>query len=130
MRKLIVFSLLALAAATLTVAPVASAQRDDDREILKRGKCSGASTWKLKLKFDDGRIEAEFEVDQNIVGRRWRVVLRRNRVVALRRVRTTRAPSGSFEARRLLRNSAGRDRVVATARALATGETCRGAATI
>ena len=92
MRKLIVFSLLALAAATLTVAPVASAQRDDNREILKRGKCSGASTWKLKLKFDDGRIEAEFEVDQNIVGRRWRVVLRRNGVVALRRIRRREHP--------------------------------------
>ncbi len=126
MRKLIVLGVLALVVMAVAIAPNASA---GGREVLKRGSCSGATDWKLKLKLDDGRIEAEFEVDQNRVGRRWSVVLRRNGAVALRTIRTTRAPSGSFEVRRLLRNGPGRDRVVATARALRGGETCRGVAT-
>jgi hypothetical protein len=128
MRKMIVLALIALSAALLVGVPTASA--DDDEAVIKRGNCTRSSDWKLKLKLDDGRIEAEFEVDQNVVGRRWRVVLRRDGNVVFRGIRTTRPPSGSFEVERLLRNPAGRDRVVATARALATGEVCRGAATI
>jgi hypothetical protein len=129
-RKLIVLAVIGVAALALVVAPAASARDDDDREVIKRGTCSGSSTWKLKLKFDDGRIETEFEVDQNRIGKRWRVVLRRNGVVRFRGIRTTRAPSGSFEVERHLRNGAGRDRIVGRARALATGEICRGVATI
>jgi hypothetical protein len=128
MRKVIVLALAALSAALLVAVPTASAKDDD--AIIKRGSCTGASDWKLKVKHDDGRTEAEFEVDQNRVGRRWRVVLRRDGNVAFRGIRTTRPPSGSFEVERRLRNPAGRDRVVAVARALATGEVCRGAATI
>ena len=128
MRITIVLTLAALAASPFAVVPAASAGGGD--RVITRGQCSGASTWKLKLKHEDGRIEAEFEVDQNRVGRRWGVVLRRNGAVALRTTRVTRAPSGSFEVRRLVRNSAGRDRVVAVARARATGEVCRGAAAL
>jgi hypothetical protein len=127
MGKLLILCAAALTAAAITAA---SAPAKSGPEVLQRGKCSGASTWKLKLKLDDGRIETEFEVDQNVVGRRWNVVLRRNGRVQFSGVRTTRAPSGSFEARRLLGNSAGRDRVVASARALRGGETCRGSAAL
>jgi hypothetical protein len=128
MRTLVVSTIAALAASLFAAVPAASAGRGD--RVIVRGACSGASTWKLKLKHEDGRIEAEFEVDQNRVGRRWRVVLRRNGAVVLRTTRVTRAPSGSFEARRLLANAAGPDRVVAVARARATGEVCRGVATL
>jgi hypothetical protein len=117
-----------LAAATLTA--VSSAQAKGGPEVLKRGTCSGSTTWKLKLKNDNGRIEAEFEVDQNVVGKRWNVVLTRNGAVVFRGTRTTRAPSGSFEARKLFGNTAGVDRVVATARALGSREVCRGTASI
>jgi hypothetical protein len=41
-------------------------------------------------------------------------------------IRRTVGLSGSFEARRMLANRPGADRIVATARALAGGETCRG----
>jgi hypothetical protein len=99
------------------------------REIVKRGGCSGAATWKLKLKADNGRIETEFEVDQNRNGRRWRVTLFRNGTQVFQGIRTTTAPSGSFELRRLLANGAGPDRIVARAVALRNGQTCRGAAT-
>jgi hypothetical protein len=129
MQKLMVLSLIALATAIFVAVPTAAAG-GDDRGVVKSGRCNGSSTWKLKAKHDDGRIEVEFEVDQNVVGRRWRTVLRRDGALVYRRVRITRAPSGSFEVRRLIRNSAGRDRIVARARALATGETCRGVVTI
>jgi hypothetical protein len=70
------------------------------------------------------RIETEFEVDQNVNGQRWNVVLRRNSRVVFSGVRTTSGPSGSFELRRLLSNSPGRDRISATARALRGVERC------
>jgi hypothetical protein len=94
------------------------------------GSCSGSANWKLKAQLDDGRIETEFEVDQNRVGRRWHVKIRRNGALAFDAIRTTMAPSGSFEIRRRLGNAAGPDRIVATATALATGQTCRGVVTL
>jgi hypothetical protein len=129
-RKLLALAVIGVAALALIVAPAASAKGGDDREVIKRGGCTGASTWKLKLKFDDGRIETEFEVDQNRIGKRWRVVLRQDGVLRFRRIRTTRPPSGSFEIERHLRNTRGKDRIVARARALGSGEVCRGVATI
>jgi hypothetical protein len=95
--------------------------------IVKRGKCSASSTWKLKVKSDDGRIETEFEVDQNRVGKRWRVTLVRNGSTVFTGIRRTVAPSGSFTVRRLLAASAGTNRIVANAKALHGGERCRGA---
>src|SRR5262245_8359718 len=37
-------------------------------DVIRDGSCSGRSDWKLKLSPQDGRIEVEFEVDQNVVG--------------------------------------------------------------
>ena len=51
-----------------------------------------------------------------------------NGKVVLRTSRYTRAPSGSFEVRRVLKNRAGRDRIVARATNVRTGEVCRGIA--
>ena len=127
MRKLPILGVLALSLVALGVATNALARSCP--QVQKSGKCSGSATWKLKLKNEDGRIEAEFEVDQNVVGKRWNVVMSRNGSVVLRGVRTTRAPSGSFEVRKLFGN-AGSNRVVATARALASGQTCRGSASL
>jgi hypothetical protein len=91
--------------------------------VMKAGKCSAGTSWKLKAKREDAGVEAEFEIDQNRVGRRWRVVLRRNGSVVFRGTRRTLAPSGSFEVQKIL---PGGGRIVATATALASGETCRG----
>jgi hypothetical protein len=52
--------------------PVALAGDDDVR---RSGGCSGNSTWKLKLSEEDGKIEVEDEVDQNVTGDTWRVRL-------------------------------------------------------
>ncbi len=106
--------------AALALVPAGLAKEGDK---LVRGTCTGASTAKLKVGNENGRIDVEFEVDQNRVGQRWRVVVRRNGAVVRRVMRVTRAPSGSFEVGALVRNRAGADRFVATA--TRRGESCR-----
>jgi hypothetical protein len=108
------------AALALAAVPAASAK---DGDKLVRGVCTQGSTAKLKLSDEDGRIEVELEVDQNRNGVRWQVRLKRNGSVAARTAATTRAPSGSFEVRRVLANSAGVDRISAAATS-PSGERC------
>ena len=126
MRTLtILVALAAVAVALPTLAPAKNAPG-----VIRSGSCSGAADWTLKAKHDDGRVEAEFEVDQNRSGRLWNVVIRRNGTVVFRGSRTTRPPSGSFEVVRRIANLAGPDRIVATARAVAGGQVCRGAVSV
>ncbi|MGH3111798.1 MAG: hypothetical protein ACRDQT_12870 [Gaiellaceae bacterium] len=110
----------------LAVAAGPAAAKDGDVRVA--GTCSSASTSKLKLSEEDGRIEVELEVDQNRNGVRWTVVLHRNGARVARLVRTTRPPSGSFEARRVISNRAGRDVVRARA-TTRSGEVCTARAT-
>lgn len=117
---------LAVAASLALVALPATA---GDRDVIRRGSCSGSSEWKLKLSPEDGRIEVEFEVDQNQVGDRWRVRIRHDGELAFRGTRRTSGASGSFEVRIVEPDHAGSDRFVARARNLSTDEVCRGAAT-
>jgi hypothetical protein len=105
--------------AALLAVPTALA-KDGDIEVA--GTCTKATTSKLKLSEEDGGIEVEFEVDQNRNGVRWRVVLLRNGQQVASRVRVTRGPSGSFEARVVTGNRPGVDRFVA--RATRVGERC------
>jgi hypothetical protein len=93
------------------------------------GKCTGHSTSKLKVKPDDGRLETEFEVDQNRNGVTWKVTIRRNGHVAVKRNMTTRAPSGSWSLERRLGNSRGRDRIAARATS-PSGEVCTASVSI
>ncbi len=127
MRKLIVVTaLLAIGVALPAVAPA-----KNNPGVMRTGVCSGlGASWKLKAKHDDGRVETEFEVDQNRNGRRWNVVIRRNGVVVFRGSRITRPPSGSFSVNRRIANAAGRDRIVATARSVVGGGVCRGVVTV
>jgi hypothetical protein len=93
-------TLIALIALSLTATLPAVASGRNDPGVIKTGKCSAGASWKLKAKNEDGLIETEFEVDQNISGRRWNVVIRRDGAVVFRGARTTRPPSGSFELNR------------------------------
>ena len=97
-----------------------------DGDVLVRGSCSSTSSSKLKLSEEDGRIEVEFEVDQNRNGVRWTVSLRRVTAAGPRVLasgtRITRAPSGSFEFRRVVADRAGADTI--RARATRAGEVC------
>ena len=99
-------------------------------DVRVAGRCTARSTSKLKVKHDDGRIEAELEVDSNRVGQRWNVRLTDQGVQVFSGTATTTAPSGSFEVERRIANRAGVDVVRATATNPATGETCTATASI
>jgi hypothetical protein len=121
-------AVLSLALAALVAALAAGPAVAKDGDILRAGTCTSASTSKLKLSPENGRIEVEFEVDQNRNGVHWTVTLQRNGIRIARLVRTTRAPSGSFEARVVARNTPDAD--VFRARATSpSGEICTARAT-
>ena len=113
---------MAVVGAALALSPAALAKDG----VRVSGKCSKASTSKLKLSREDAGTEVEFEVDQNRNGVLWRVVLFRTGTRVASRAAVTRAPSGSFEARFV---SAGAGRFVARATS-PSGEICRAAASI
>jgi hypothetical protein len=95
------------------------------REVRHAGTCTVRSTSKIKVKEEDGgRLEVEFEVDQNRNGQKWGVVLKRNGSVVARTSALTRAPSGSFSVHRLIADRSGADTVTGTARNAGTSETC------
>ncbi len=114
----------ALFLALILVAIACAQALAKDGDIERAGTCSGASSSKLKLSPENGRIEVEFEVDQNRVGVRWNATLKRNGVRAASAHPTTRGASGSFELRRVISDGPGTDKVVAKA-VSPSGETCR-----
>jgi hypothetical protein len=125
-RRIAALLCVVLVTTGLVSAPLTVSAKDGD--IIRRGSCTMRSDWKLKLSPEDGRIEVEFEVDQNRNGQRWNIKLKRNGSVIWRGSRTTRPPSGSFEVRALARNGPGSETFVARARNPRTGEVCRGQA--
>lgn len=98
-------------------------------DVIKTGGCSGTATWKLKLSPDNGKIEVEFQVDSNKAGQTWRVKLFHDGALFFNRLRTTKAPSGSFEVRRTTGNGAGGDIIKGRARNISIGQLCVGKAT-
>jgi hypothetical protein len=116
-------AVLAVGGALLAVAPAASAKNGDDVRV--SGVCKSNSTSKLKLSGEDGKVEVEFEVDQNRNGVPWKVSLRRNGKLVTSTTATTRAPSGSFSLRRVIPGAHGTFVAVATR----SGETCTARAT-
>ena len=101
------------------------AHAGDDRERIKRTGCIQASSSKLKVKTDDGRLEVEFEVDQNRSGDKWKVRLRNDGKAFFRGKRTTRGASGSFSVERKTSNGPGKDLISGKTRNLRTSEVCR-----
>ena len=106
-------------------------QRDDRNRDEKRvtGTCTDGSTVKLKAKPDDGRLEVEFEVDQNRDGVRWKVRARRDGKLVIKTSAVTKAPSGSFSVERKIADPAGSNRIAARATS-PSGEVCKAALTI
>jgi hypothetical protein len=125
MGRVVVVAMLLLG--LVAAAPAAEAKAGDVR---RSGACSASSTWKLKLSPDNGVIQLEFEVDQNVVGQTWRVRIRQNGDRIFARKRVTKAPSGSSTVRLNAANTAGRDRFRAAATNVASGERCVGRASI
>ena len=118
-----------LLGAAMAIASLPGATLAKDGDIIRTGSCSGAADWKLKLSPEDGRIEVEFEVDQNQNGKVWNVRLKRDGNLVFKGQRTTHAPSGSFELRRVIGDSVGTDHIKARARQSSTGQVCVGTAT-
>lgn len=115
----------AVAAAVVALAAaLAPAGLAKDGDVLVRGACTKSSTSKLKLSRENGRVEVEFEVDQNRNGVTWQIVLERNGTRVFRGTRTTTPPSGSFEARRVVSDTPAADRFLARATS-SSGEVCR-----
>jgi hypothetical protein len=124
--RLALISALSLA---VVVLPTASAKGGGGNgAVLKVGSCTASSSAKLKLSPDNGRLEVEFEVDQNRNGVRWNWTLKRAGAKLAGGTAVTKAPSGSFEVRRLVSNRAGTDTIVATA--TRSGERCTVTASI
>ena len=124
-KRIVVLTLVAFAA--MGVLALGSPALAKDGDVLVRGTCTGKSASKLKLSAENGRIEVEFEVDQNRNGVGWTVVLTRDGTRVARLTRVTQAPSGSFSAQRVISNPGGSDVVRATASR--KGESCTARAT-
>jgi len=120
------FSVLLAGLMAIGVLAAVPASAGGDREVIRRGNCSGSTDWKYKAKADDGRIEIEYEVDQNRNGDRWRVTLKHDGNRFFKGTRVTRGRSGSFDIERKVNNHQGVDRFRARARNLRTDEVCRG----
>ena len=116
-----------LAGGMLATAPVIAAKGTD---VIRTGNCTMSSDWKLKAKPDNGRLEVEFEVDQNRSGQTWNVTLKHNGSTFFTGQRTTQAPSGSFSVTKFTNNAAGTDMIVGKATNPKTGEVCRGSLSI
>jgi hypothetical protein len=101
-----------------------------DGDIIKRGDCSAAADWKVKAKYDDGKIEVEGEVDSNKVGQTWSWRIDHNGTTEATGTAKTVAPSGSFSVERRLTNRAGVDTFTFRAVNSANGETCKGTVSI
>jgi hypothetical protein len=120
-RSLAAATAAALAAGALTVVGAGTATAKSPR-VIETKDCNGIAT-KLKLSPEDGRMEVEYELDQNRTGRTWalRLVQNGSKVAAARR--TTRGPSGSLTWRVVVDDTAGTETI--TVRAKGSGRTCR-----
>jgi hypothetical protein len=113
--------LLALFALSLLAVPAALA-KGGHPAVRIQGVCTKQSTSKMKLTREDRGIEVEFQVDQNRNGVPWKVKFSRNGKAIASLTAKTRAPSGSFEIRRVVAGQLGTDRFKAVAKRSA--ETC------
>jgi hypothetical protein len=114
------------AAVTLALASAGAASaQGGGHDVRASGTCSAGSTWKMKAKPDDGRLQVELEIDSNRVGQPWNIRLTDKAAVVFSGRRTTTAPSGSFEVRVLAANRAGTDTFAGVAHNVRSGEICR-----
>lgn len=95
-----------------------------DGDVIRRGSCAGATDWKIKAGPQDGRIEVEAEIDSNRVGQTWRWRLVHDGSLTARGRSRTKAPSGSFEVRRVVVDLRGTDSLKFRAANPRTGEVC------
>jgi len=95
--------------------------------VVKTGNCSATSSWRLTLKKDLGRIEADLEVQTATAGQKWVSRFSDNGSVFGRATKTTIA-DGSFSATRFATNQVGSDLIKVRSVNQTTGEVCRASA--
>jgi hypothetical protein len=115
-----IVAMIVLVIGTSFVAPAVAAST---RTVVRTGSCSGPSSWTLTLKPDNGRIEADLEVQTPKAGQTWHAVYRDNGSVFGRATKITQA-DGSFSATRYAANQAGTDHIRVRSTNAATGEVC------
>ena len=107
--------------------PHARADEGDRAEVRAAGVCGRASSARLRLRADDGRIRVDLSVRTPKTGT-WRVTILHERRIA-RRVRVRARAGGGFELRALLPDFVGPDAV--RVRAVAPrGESCSAGAVL
>ena len=121
MKRISVLGSTAAAIAAIAIPATAPASDDD---VERAGQCTGGTTARIKAKPDDGRLEVEFEVDQNRNGVPWKVKLKDNGDVVVRDTVRTHAPSGSFSLERKIADRSGTDQITGIARNKQSGERC------
>jgi len=123
--------LLALGAgALLMIGLAATPASAKDGDVTRRGMCSAQSHWKLKAGARNEGIEVEFEVDSDVAGQAWTVMVADNGTTVFTGQRTTQPPSGSFSVGTTVADHPGPDTILGQARNQRTGETCRGTVTV
>jgi hypothetical protein len=122
--RLSISILIAAAIAALAVPAAAPASGGGGGGISSAGKCTAASSSKIKVRPRDGRLEVEFEVDQNRNGVKWNVRLKDNSTVVFLGSAITKGPSGSFSIERKINDTAGSDVVTGIGRNPKSGERC------
>ncbi|HEV2726693.1 MAG TPA: hypothetical protein VGV34_00275, partial [Solirubrobacterales bacterium] len=58
-------SMIGFAISLIALVSLAATATANDADVRKAGSCTGSTSAKIKLSPEDGRIETEFEVDQN-----------------------------------------------------------------
>ena len=128
MRKFARLGMAGLVAATLLASVAPAYASGGDREVIKRGDCSGISDWKLRIRTDGpSRLDLEWQAGE-VAGQTWQVTMNYNGTQVFSGKRTAGA-DGEFDVDREVANKAGADTLKGFAKNLQTGETCKGSVT-
>lgn len=88
-------ALTTVGAAGVAQASVPGSAAAKSPRVIATGTCGNAAT-KLKVSAEDTGTQVEFELDQNVTGKKWSLSLTRNGAAVARATRTTKGPSGSL----------------------------------
>jgi hypothetical protein len=128
MRKFARLGVAGLMAATLVATASPAFASGGDKEVVKRGDCSMASDWKLRIRTDgSSRLDLEWEAGE-VAGQTWQISMNYNGTKVFSGQRTAGA-DGEFDVDREVANKAGADTLTGSAKNLQTGETCNGSVT-